>query len=99
MSSPFPRALRHKWLNLLRHHKVKLAISSSAGRVTVDGGAESVELRPYPAKKRNKAAKARAAESASPTRDGEDGAFCLPAAFIPVLKLYLKVLVRLFVQR
>lgn len=32
----FPLALRRKWLKTLRHHKVKLAISSCAGRVSLD---------------------------------------------------------------
>jgi hypothetical protein len=53
----FPKALRHKWLKLLRHHKVKLAISSSTGRVTLDGAAEqTAPVRPYPRGSKTKAA-------------------------------------------
>jgi hypothetical protein len=43
-----------KWLTLLRHHKVKLAISSRAGEVHLDGTASSGVLRPFPRRKGGK---------------------------------------------
>jgi hypothetical protein len=49
-----PRAARLKWLTLLRHHKVKLAISSRAGEVHIDGTAPSGVLRPFPRRKGGK---------------------------------------------
>lgn len=61
--------MRMKWLKKLRHHKVKLAIASVAGRVSVDGAAPAQPmqsatsskgaLRPFPIK-RGKGGKSRA---------------------------------------
>ena len=81
-----PKALRYKWLNLLRHHKVKLSISSCAGKVPLGEsgdlgdlgkvGAPSAtsyqELRPFP---KPKIKSRRGVKDGERNADGSDGSF------------------------
>ena len=47
--------MRQRWLTLLRHHKVRLTISSCAGKVALDPAAVATELRPFPRKAKGSA--------------------------------------------
>ena len=47
--------MRQRWLTLLRHHKVRLTISSCAGKVALDPTAVATELRPFPRKAKGSA--------------------------------------------